>query len=41
MADRGEIDKTHVVRRENAKTHLRNNPDGRRANNLDDMAGDR
>ena len=40
MADRGEIENTHVVRRYNAKTHLRTNADGRKANNLDDMAGD-
>ena len=40
MADRGEIENAHTVRRSNAKTHLRTNPDGRKANNLDDMAGD-
>ncbi|KDA00909.1 DUF3892 domain-containing protein [Hyphomonas oceanitis] len=40
MADRGEIENTHVVRRENAKTHLRTNRDGRERNNLDWMAGD-
>lgn len=40
MADRGEIEGTHVVRREGAKTHLRTNPDGRERNNLDWMAGD-
>lgn len=40
MADRGEIENTHVVRRTNAKPHLRTNRDGRKANNLDDMAGD-
>lgn len=40
MADRGEIANTHVVRRHNAKTHLRTNPDGKERNNLDYLAGD-
>lgn len=40
MADRGEISNAHSVRRENAKPHLRTNPDGQSANNLDTMAGD-
>ena len=41
MADRGEIANTHVVRpSDGRKVHLRTNADGRRANNLDDMAGD-
>lgn len=40
MADRGEIENAHVVRARDKKTHLRTNPDGRKANNLDDMAGD-
>jgi hypothetical protein len=40
MADRGEIANTHVVRRAGAKTHLRTDADGRKRNNLDDMAGD-
>ena len=40
MADRNEIENAHVVRRNNAKTHLRTNPDGKKSNNLDDMAGD-
>lgn len=40
MADRGELSNAHSVRRENAKPHLRTNPDGRTSNNLDDMAGD-
>lgn len=40
MADRGEIENAHVVRRSGARVHLRTNPDGRRRNNLDDMAGD-
>ncbi len=39
MADRGEIKDTHVVRRQNAKTHLRTDRDGRKSNNLDYMAG--
>ncbi|WP_321389424.1 DUF3892 domain-containing protein [Emcibacter sp.] len=41
IAERGEIENTHVVRPSNAKTHLRTNPDGRTSNNLDDMAGDK
>lgn len=40
MADRGEIENAHVVRRANAKPHLRTNRDGRERNNLDWMAGD-
>ncbi len=40
MADRGELENAHSVRRANAKTHLRTNPDGKASNNLDDMAGD-
>lgn len=40
MADRGELANAHSVRREGAKPHLRTNPDGRKSNNLDDMAGD-
>ena len=40
MADRDEIQNTHVVRARDKKVHLRTNPDGRRRNNLDDMAGD-
>jgi hypothetical protein len=40
MADRGDISNAHVVRRENAVTHLRTNPDGSRKNNLDEMAED-
>lgn len=40
MADRGEIANAHVVRRSNAKTHLRTNPDGRERNNLDYLAED-
>ena len=40
MADRGEISNVHSVHRRNAKPHLRTNPDSKRSNNLDDMAGD-
>lgn len=41
MAERGEIKNTHVVHpRDGRKTHLRTDPDGRKRNNLDDMAGD-
>lgn len=41
IADRGEIDNAHVVRRQGAKIHLRTNPDGAKGNNLDTMAGDK
>ena len=40
MADRGEIENAHSVHRSNAKPHLRTNPDGRKANNLDTLADD-
>lgn len=40
MAKRGEIQGAHVVNREGAKEHLRTNPDNKKSNNLDDMAGD-
>lgn len=40
MADRGDLSNAHTVRRSNAKPHLRTNPDNRKSNNLDDMAGD-
>ncbi len=40
MADNGKIENAHSVRPDGAKDHLRTNPDGKKANNLDDMAGD-
>ena len=40
MADRGDLENAHTVRRRNAKQHLRTNPDGKKSNNLDDWAGD-
>ena len=40
MADRGEIKDVHVVRAPDKKVHLRTKPDGKKSNNLDDMAGD-
>lgn len=40
MADRGDISNAHSVRPSGAKDHLRTNPDGKKSNNLDDMAGD-
>ena len=40
MADRGGISNAHSVRPKNAKPHLRANPDKKKLNNLDDMAGD-
>lgn len=39
-AERGEIVNVHVVHREGAKPFLRSNPDDRKGNNLDEMAGD-
>lgn len=40
MADRGQVEGTHVVRRNNAIPHLRTNPDGLERNNLDKLAED-
>lgn len=40
MAERGELANAHSVNRSNAKPHLRTNPDGREANNLDTLAED-
>ena len=40
IADRGEIENTHVVRARDKKTHLRTNPNSLSSDNLDDMAGD-
>lgn len=41
MADRGQIDNAHAVHpKSGAKPHLRTNPDGRKGNNLDEMAKD-
>lgn len=41
MAERGEIENTHVVHpTDGRKVHLRTNADRRRINNLDEMAGD-
>ena len=38
MTERGEVEGLHVVRR-GGKKHLRSNPDNRKKNNLDYMAG--
>ena len=40
MAERGDIENVHVVRRRGAKTHLRTNPNGHERDNLDYLAGD-
>ena len=40
IAERGEIENTHVVHARDKKVHLRTNADGQKSNNLDDMAGD-
>jgi hypothetical protein len=41
MADRGEIDNAHAVHPKDGESYLRTNPDSRKNNNLDDMAGDK
>lgn len=40
MAERGDVENTHVVHARDKKVHLRTNPDRKKSNNLDDMAGD-
>jgi hypothetical protein len=41
MGERGDIENAHVVKpKDGRKKHLRTNPDKKRNNNLDDMAGD-
>ena len=40
IADRGDIENAHVVRAIDKKVHLRTNPDSKKGNNLDTMAGD-
>ena len=40
LAKRGEIENAHAVERRGAKPHIRTNPDSRKSNNLDEMAGD-
>lgn len=42
MADRGELSNAHAVhpKTPGRKSHLRTNPDGKKGNNLDDLAGD-
>lgn len=41
MCERGELDRVHVVNpRDGREKYLRTNPDNKRNNNLDDMAGD-
>lgn len=38
IAEREGIQDHHIVRSPHARTHLRSNPDGRSANNLDELA---
>ncbi len=38
MAKRGEIDNAHAVNPRNRKPYLRSNPDGKKKNNLDELA---
>ena len=40
MADRGELSNAHAVHPRSGNPYLRTNPDRRKANNLDEMAGD-
>lgn len=40
MAKAGKIDNAHAVQPKTGPAHLRSNPDGKKGNNLDDMAGD-
>jgi hypothetical protein len=40
MADKGAIAGAHAVHPVGGKPHLRSNPNGRKADNLDTMAGD-
>ncbi len=40
MAERGELQNTHVVHRQDGEEHLRTNPDRSTRNNLDEMAAD-
>ena len=41
MADRGEIDGAHVVRRKKGYPYLRTNPNGRERDNIDYLSGDK
>lgn len=41
MAQQGKIANAHAVQPKAGKAHLRTNPDDKRGNNLDDMAGDK
>lgn len=40
MADRKEIDNAHAVHPKHGNPYLRSNPDTKKANNLDELAGD-
>jgi hypothetical protein len=40
MAQRGQVAGAHVVTPKNGKPYLRTNPDGKVANNLDELSGD-
>lgn len=40
MAERGDVQNAHVVNPRGGRKYLRTNPDSRKSNNLDDMAGD-
>lgn len=40
MADQGKLENVHSVRKPDGDKYLRTNPDGKTANNLDEMAQD-
>lgn len=40
MADRGEIGNAHAVHPKHGNPYLRSNPDSKKGNNLDELAGD-
>ena len=41
MADRGQVENAHAVHPKGGAAYLRSNPDDKRGNNLDDLAGDK
>lgn len=38
MAEKGQIDNAHPVKKRDGSSYLRTNPDNKKRNNLDDMA---
>lgn len=41
MVERGDVEGVHVVHPKGREPYLRSNPDSKKGNNLDDMAGDK